>query len=254
MAPQTVEQAMEWDATENTAHITYHYNLNQHTDVWKRAKKGIISASVMGSLLKKKTDKKTGEVSWSVPDTDTTRAYLYQIASERAFPEIIEDTFQSYDMMRGIRDEVDAFNLYSQKYEPLKSCGFITNTEYGVTLGYSPDGLTANHPDGLIECKSRKPKYQIETLAGDVMDDDYMVQIQLGLLVTKRKWCDFISYCGGVPMYVTRIYPDPFLHQVILEAALDADKKINQIVQSAFKTIADKKLHPTIQRLEDIQA
>ena len=38
----------------------------------------------------------------------------------------------------------------------------MTNDDHGVVIGYSPDGLVGD--DGLIECKSRRQKYQIETI------------------------------------------------------------------------------------------
>jgi hypothetical protein len=249
---QTVEQAMGWDSPQGNPHIKYYWNVAQHTDEWLALKKGVISASTMKNLISKKTDKDTGEVTYSLPKPDKTKSYLYQIASERFAPELVEDDFQSFAMMRGVRDEVDAFNLYSAKYEPLRSCGFITNDEHGFTLGFSPDGLTALHDDGFTEAKSRAPKFQFETIATDEMDDDYMIQIQVGFLVTKRKWCDFKSYCGGLPMFVKRIYPDPVIQKVIIEAGKDADKRINEIVDTFKANVEKYKFHPTIQRVEDI--
>ena len=41
----------------------------------------------------------------------------------------------------------------------------MTNDDHGVVIGYSPDGLVGD--DGLIECKSRRQKYQIETILAD---------------------------------------------------------------------------------------
>ena len=50
--------------------------------------------------------------------------------------------------------------------------------------------------DGLIECKSRRQKFQVETISADQVPAEYMLQIQTGFLVSGRKWLDFISYCG----------------------------------------------------------
>ena len=49
--------------------------------------------------------------------------------------------------------------------------------------------------------------------------DEYVIQVQTGLLVTKRKWCDFISYCGGAHMLTIRAYPDPKIQDAIVAAA-----------------------------------
>lgn len=234
-------------------HIKYYFNLAQHTDEWERARKGIITASVMKHLISKKTDKKTGEVTYSVPDTEKTKAYLFQLAAERLYPDL-GDNFQSYAMQRGVIDEIDAFNLYSEKYGQLRSCGFVTNSEHGVLLGYSPDGLTALNDEGQIEAKSRDPKFQVETIYYDQIPDEYQIQVQTGLIVTKRKWCDFISYCGGAVMYKTRVEPDPFVQMEIIKAAQIAEKKVQHIVLKVRETIAEKQFYPTKKRLEDIIA
>ena len=250
---ETLADLMGWTADEFHPHIKYYYNLQQHTDAWLQARCGIITASVMKNLLKKKTDKKSGEVSYSVPDTDTTKAYLFELAAQRINNDI-GDNIQTYDMQRGVVDEVDAFRIYSENYEPLKTCGFITNDEHGVLLGYSPDGLTALHDDGQQEAKSRKPKFQAETLYYDEMPDDFEIQVQTGLIVTKRKWCDFISYCGGMVMFRKRVEPDAYIQDQIIMAAKKADQQIDEIVEKVRANIEKYKFIPTEKRVEDITA
>lgn len=253
MTTETLEQLMGWTSPDGNPLIKYYYNLTQHTDPWLAMRMGKITASVMGDLLKKKTDKKTGEVTYEVPDNATTKAYIYELASQRVAPGLA-DNFQSYAMERGIKDEVDAFNIYSENYEQLRSCGFITNEEHGVLIGFSPDGLTAHNDDGQTESKSRAPKFQTETIFKDQMPDDFTIQVQCGLLVTKRKWCDFISYCGGMPMYVKRIEPDPVIFDAIILGAQQAEKQIEEVV-ATFKTNAARgKFLPTKKRVEDIAA
>ena len=53
-----------------------------------------------------------------------------------------------------------------------------------------------------------------------------MIQLQTGLLVTGRKWIDFISYCGGLPMFVKRVEPDPLIQGAILAAATNFEEKL----------------------------
>lgn len=252
MQTETLADLMGWNDPEKP-HITYYWDVAQHTEQWERLRKGIITASVMKNLISKKTDKKTGEVSYLVPDTEKSKSYLFQLAAERIYPDL-GDNYQSRAMERGVVDEVDAFNLYSQKYEQLRTCGFVTNSEHGVLLGMSPDGLTALHDKGQTEAKSRDPKFQIETLFYDDMPDDFTIQVQTGLIVTKREWCDFISYCGGAVMYRKRIFPDAFVQQEIIKAAQQAEKQINAIVEKVRSSIAENGFHPTKKRLEDIQA
>ena len=46
-----------------------------------------------------------------------------------------------------------------------------------------------------------------------------MLQLQTGLLVSEREWIDFVSYSGGLPMFVARVHPDPQIHDAIVNAA-----------------------------------
>ncbi len=36
-----------------------------------------------------------------------------------------------------------------------------------------------------------------------------MAQIQCGLLVSGRAWCHYVSYTGGMPLYVKRVFRTP---------------------------------------------
>lgn len=242
-----------YEADPNNPHIKYYWDVQQRSDKWYELRNGVITASTMARLLKKKTDKKTGEVIWSVPETDTVRAYIYELAAQRLNGWAAE-TYQSYAMQRGELDEVDAFTIYSEKYEQLRTCGFIVNTEHKVAIGFSPDGLTALNDDGGIEAKSRDPKIQIETIAENEMPEDCEAQVQTAMLVTKRKWWDYVSYAGGMPMFVKRIYPDPLLQDVIILAAQKAEKEVQEIVAKAQLNIKTYKFQPTKKRVEDITA
>lgn len=56
------------------------------------------------------------------------------------------------------------------------------------------------------------------------------MQIQTGLLVTGRKWLDFISYCGGLALHVERIYPDEEKQNQIVEAAKTLEVEVISII------------------------
>jgi len=153
-------------------------------------------------------------------------------------------------MLRGHEDEIDARNLYSKKVAPVKQCGFVTNDKWGFTLGYSPDGLVSD--DGLIESKSRRQKYQIQTIAeylpAGAIPDEYVLQVQTGLLVTERQWIDFVSYSGGLPMCVIRVLPDLAIQAAIVNAATNAEKQIAEKVAAYEKN--SRGLFETERRIE----
>lgn len=188
--------------------ITIHRNLLQGSDAWLQARCGLLTASEMDRIIAPKTLKPARN--------DKASAHLYELLAQR-ITQHVEPTYISDDMLRGQVDEIDARLLYAKHYAPVEEVGFVTRDDWGFTLGCSPDGLVGN--DGQIECKSRKQKFQVETIASQAMPDDYLLQVQTALLVTGRAWCDFISYCGGLPMVVIRVRPDSHVQGAILAAA-----------------------------------
>jgi len=194
--------------------VRYYDNLQQGSDEWLTARLGILTASEMKLIL---------TPTLKQASNDKERAHLYDLMAQR-INKFIEPQFMSYDMERGHVDEVDACILYSEKRAQVTQCGFITNDKWGFTLGYSPDGLVGEN--GLVECKSRRPKLQIQTIIEHVIKDEcrsipteYVMQHQAGMLVSERQWIDFISYSGGLPMAIIRMHPDAKIQNAIVEVA-----------------------------------
>lgn len=223
--------------------ITYFPDLIQGSDEWLAARLGMITASEM-RLLVTPTLKRA--------DNEKTRAHLFELLAQR-ITKFVEPHYISDDMLRGMEDEVRARYEYTKRYAPVEDCGFITNDEFGFTLGYSPDGLVG--ADGAIEAKSRRGKFQVQTIIENVLNEtipaDYVMQHQTGLLVTKRKWIDFISYSGGLPMAVIRVWPDEVVQDAILDAAAAAEKKIAELRAQFDEALASEaRLVPTERTVE----
>lgn len=160
----------------------------------------------------------------------------------------VEPSYISNDMIRGHEDEISAKEKYAENYAPTTDMGFITNNKWGYTIGFSPDWLVGD--DGQAECKSRLQKFQVETIAADEVPVEFMLQIQTGLLVSERKWCDFVSYCGGLPMFTKRVYPDPKIRYAILDVAEQFEEKMQKLIKTWNARIEDKsnRLIPTERR------
>lgn len=47
---------------------------------------------------------------------------------------------------------------------------------------------------------------------------EYINQIQGGLLVSDRKWMDFVQYSNGMPLFVKRVLPDLERQEQIIAA------------------------------------
>lgn len=245
--------------------IRYHEGLIQGSDEWLAARCGLLTASEMKLIITPPPQpetrvKKNGEPykqrEWSpAADNDVCRAHLYELLAQR-ISRYVEPRYVTDDMLRGQVDEVEARILYADRYAPVHDMGFITNDKWGFTLGYSPDGLVGE--DGLIECKSRRQKFQIQTICENVdaarsktIPDDYVMQIQTGLLVSERAWCDFISYSGGLPMVTIRVYPMPEVQTAIIEAASAFEATLALKMEAYERALAsDARLIPTERKIE----
>lgn len=202
--------------------ITYHHNLIQGTDEWHDARRGLITASTMHLLL---------TPSGKIAKNDKVRMLAYELAAQRE-TNITEDHFQSFDMERGHIEEDLARTVYSKNYEEVTECGFVTRAFENFIIGCSPDGLV--NSTGGIEVKSRKQKYQVKTVVEDIVPPEYMLQIQTFLLVTERKWIDFLQYSNGMPMFVNRVEPDLDMQKKILEVVGEFEKTV-QLIQEAYR-------------------
>lgn len=197
--------------------IKYHEEITQGSDEWLALRCGLLTASEMKLCV---------TPTLKVADNEKTRAHAYELLAQR-ITKYVEPHYVSDDMLRGQEDEVRARIAYAEKYGEVKEMGFITNDKFGFTIGFSPDGLVGD--DGLIECKSRRQKFQIETIIDGKMPDDYLLQVQTGLMVSERKWCDFITYSGGLPMATYRVMADLQVQEAIIRGATAFENKLKEM-------------------------
>lgn len=214
----------------------------QGSEEWIAARCGLLTASEMSLIITPATLK--------AAVNEKERNHLYELLAQRISGHV-EPHYVSDDMLRGHEDEIEARILYSKTYANVHDVGFITNDRFGFTIGYSPDGLVGD--DGQIECKSRRQKFQVQTIVENVADRtaprDFLIQVQTGLLVSERQWCDLISYCGGLPMATIRIYPDPAVQAAIVEAAGAFEQRLALKLAAYRETIAtETRLIPTTRR------
>lgn len=221
--------------------IRYFHDLLQGSDEWLQARCGILTASEMKLII---------TPTLKVARNDKASAHLYELLAQRVTG-YVEPRYISDDMLRGQQDEIEARFLYAKHYAPVEEVGFITNDEWGFTLGYSPDGLVGD--DGLIECKSRRQKFQAETIVTWGVPQEYMLQLQTGLLVSGRKWIDFVSYCGGMPMVTLRVFPDEEVQTAIIEAATAFERTMAEYLEGYrdHATMNGTRLIPTQRRIEE---
>lgn len=203
--------------------ITYHTDVVQGSEEWMAQRTGILTASEIKRIITPTLK--------SANNADT-RSHVYELLAQRV-TNYVEPVYISTDMLRGTEDEFYARQAYAEHHAPVEQVGFITNDRWGFTIGYSPDGLVGG--DGLIEIKSRRQKFQVQTivenLTGGTIPADYVMQAQTGLLVSEREWLDFISYSGGLPMCVVRVWPDDAVQGAIIEAAAAFEAKLAECLE-----------------------
>lgn len=209
--------------------ITYHPNLIQGEPAWHDQRRGLMTASEMKFVL---------TPTLKIAENDQTRSHVYELAAQR-ITGYTEPTYFGDEMLRGTTDEPIARQLYHENFAPVTECGFITNDDHGFTIGYSPDALVGD--DGLIEIKSRRQKFQVQSIVEAEVPKEHVLQIQTGLLVTGRKWCDYVSYHGGMPLWPIRAYPDEAIHEAIIAACGAFEAKVAKVVNAYHERLLTEK-------------
>lgn len=204
--------------------ITIHRDLEQGSDEWHAARIGLLTASEMKYVI---------TPALKTADNEKTRQHVWELAAQR-ISNYVEPSYIGDDMLRGWEDEVKARDAYQGKTGlEVEELGFITNDRFGFTIGYSPDGAVIGTKGG-IECKSRRQKYQVQTIVewhrDKVIPNDYMIQVQTGLLVAEWEWIDLVSYSGGLHMPIMRVYPDVKMQEAIVTAATLFEEKVQAAV------------------------
>lgn len=250
-------------------------DLVQGTDEWLAARLGMVTASVVGQLVtvspapaisvacpecraeagspcisqarKEPVPIKTTHGSRVAPadapptivaaDNDTSRSLTTLLVAER-ITGWTDPVYVSDDMMRGTLDEPVARAKYAEHYAPVDELGFMVREEDEWRLGYSPDGLVGD--DGLIEIKSRRPKKHVATILADAVPAENMAQLQAGLLVTGRAWCDYVSFAGGLPLWTKRVYPDEQWFTAIIAAATRFETTAAEMVATYTAAVAGR--------------
>lgn len=179
--------------------------MEQGSPEWLAARLGRVTMSELKTLL----------VKGKGPGGFGTGAfsYMHQLIGERITGELAEPFQGNVHTRRGHELEGVARALYSVATgEPQpQEVGLILNHE----VGYSPDSLVGD--DGLLEIKTKLPKFQIEVLLKGEIPDEHIPQCQGGLWVSEREWIDFVSYWPGMPLFIKRAYRDDILIRTISE-------------------------------------
>lgn len=200
--------------------VTIYNELQQGTDEWLEARRGILTASQMGKML---------TPTLKVADNETSRTLINTLAAERITGHV-EYVHPTFDMQRGTDDEPFARDAYAAHQDvTVDEIGFAVLETNGHRLGYSPDGLVG--VDGLIEIKSRKPHAHLALLVNGGIPHMHMAQMQTGMYVMGREWCDYVGYSGGLPLHLEHVRRDSFWADAIERAHAAFEERITNVIQ-----------------------
>lgn len=196
-------------------------DIEQGSADWLAARLGIATASEFDCLLVNgKGDAGFGAAAFS---------YMNQLIGERITGEAAELPFTTRATERGHELEAVARELYESREEvTAENVGIILN--HGA--GYSPDALIGS--SGLIEIKTKLPKFQVDVILADEIPKEHIAQCQGGLWLAEREWIDFISYWPGMPLFVKRAYRDEVMIRKLQERVETfyeiMDQRINRVL------------------------
>lgn len=166
---------------------------DQGTPEWFAARAGLPTASRFATVLA--SGRGGGE-------SKTRRKYMLQLAGEKITGQPM-DGYSNGHMERGKEMEAEARDLYALVRDSApEQVGFMRRGDAGA----SPDALIGN--DGLLEIKTKLADLQIEVLLANRLPPEHVAQIQGQLWISGRSWCDFVSYCPGLPIFIHRVDRD----------------------------------------------
>lgn len=192
------------------------FDVEQNSEAWMEARRGLPTASEFSSILAKGEGK-------------TRRSYMLRLAGEILTGKPAEG-FESADTIRGHEMEPEARKLYSflTDADP-QLVGFVRNGKKGC----SPDALIGS--DGLLEIKTKKPALLIDVLLKGEFPSEHKAQCQGALWVTEREWIDLAVYWPGLPLFITRATRDePYI--AALSSAVDAFNEELESVVASIRT------------------
>ena len=159
--------------------------------------------------------------------------YLLEVVSEM-FSSAQKDQYSNEHTERGNELEPLARSMYElQENVEVEEIGFA---EYNDFVGCSPDGLVGD--DGMIEIKCPDDKTYFNLLMNEKIDNAYIWQCQMNMLILERKWCDLVFYNPNFEksMKIFRLKPDKEMFSRLKEGFAKAEKEIIRMI-SKYKEI-----------------
>lgn len=178
----------------------------QGTPEWLAARAGFATGSCFQDIIALSKPDKYGKQR----PLKSRETYMMKLVTETLYGAPMESP-SSQSMQWGKDVEPYARQAYeAETGNVVTEAGFITRKQGLAKVGVSLDGMVDR--DGTLEMKCPKDStVHVQTwLTG--MPEEHVAQVQGGLWITGREWCDFVSYdpraTPELRLYVQRVYRD----------------------------------------------
>jgi hypothetical protein len=170
-----------------------HFGIEQGSADWFEIKWGKIGGTRSSGLF----------------DDKINEALVLEILSEQIEPFELEESYTSYDMLRGQELEPVARGIIARDtFTDFHECGWIESSEFSFT-GISPDGVTT---DGIVQCEIKCParKKHTATIRANQIPSDNIKQCLHAFVVNEKlEKLIFCSYRpeSPVPVFTKELTP-----------------------------------------------
>lgn len=156
-------------------------NVEQGSKEWHEARLSRVTSSCFADVLKTSRTK-------GVEFGDTAMKYLYSLIGQRFTGQWEE--IKARPLEWGTSHEPLAIKHYEEQvWEEVQKIGFI---QMGDFIGSSTDGLVGSN--GMIEVKCPYSSKNHVNYYLNGIPKEYVPQVQGGMWVAEREWCDFITF------------------------------------------------------------
>ena len=88
---------------------------------------------------------------------------------------------------------------------------------------------------------------QTEVIVKKVVPDEHKIQVHTAIMVGRLESIDYVTYCGGLPMYSFPVYPDIKIMSAIEHAARVFEERLSEVYEKYKERLSDpaERLIPT---------
>ena len=195
---------------------------------WFAARTGVITASMVSEARKRlKSGPNKGDY------TTAAHNYAFKLAVERIKGAPCDhDDFETWAMRRGKELEHDARLKHEARIgEFIEQAGVVLTDDR--KFGFSTDGFIGD--DGISEYKCFTDSSKVRAILFQESDEEVIDQVQCGLWITGRRWCDFVLYypdleCVGLELTIKRIERDEAYIEALEADLMEFDKLVESYV------------------------